>query len=130
MSQNVATPSKFILNKIYQKSDSIHSHICSFHVHYNAWSTISKQVHNNIPIDPMNPELSTCPFFNFTFCVAFRMTNNFKKLSPPVPKCFCNLRVVISKMNLKENDVLVLLVLIFISMVLNLNVAGFYGRKN
>ncbi|KAI9301353.1 hypothetical protein BJ944DRAFT_169233, partial [Cunninghamella echinulata] len=47
----------------------------------------------------MNPELSTCPFFNFTFCVAFRMTNDFKKLSPPVPKCFCNLRVVIS-----END--------------------------
>ncbi|ORX60274.1 hypothetical protein DM01DRAFT_1332426 [Hesseltinella vesiculosa] len=65
------------------------SHICGFHVHDQAWQKILRDepVHDQ--------ELEACPYFNFTYCVYFQKTNNYDKACPPVPKCFCNSRVIL-----------------------------------
>ncbi|CAG8472610.1 10613_t:CDS:2 [Cetraspora pellucida] len=65
--------------------------ICGFHIHKDTWDAFFD---NPDRIYPYHPELSTCPFFNFTFCAYFRMRNNYPLSHPPPPLCFCGTPVV------------------------------------
>ncbi|ORZ21268.1 hypothetical protein BCR42DRAFT_320899, partial [Absidia repens] len=83
---------------MYQK-DTERTHICGFHVHQQAWQEIGDLVKSKQVVNKTNQELSTCPCFNFTFCVTFCLSNAMKRSSPPAPRCFCNLPAVLSERN-------------------------------
>ncbi|CAO3686506.1 unnamed protein product [Rhizopus stolonifer] len=44
-----------------------------------------------------HPELRACPLYNFTFCAMFHLTNDYLKIPPSTPKCFCNEPVVVKE---------------------------------
>ncbi|KAI8331738.1 hypothetical protein BC941DRAFT_456081 [Chlamydoabsidia padenii] len=67
--------------------------ICGFHIHHDAWRAIGDMIRKDQLVDPNDPELSTCPWFNFTFCVTFSLSNTYKKQSPRGPNCFCQRQV-------------------------------------
>ncbi|KAJ8656300.1 hypothetical protein O0I10_008094 [Lichtheimia ornata] len=69
--------------------------ICGFHIHGKAWSTFRERGR----LDADDPELSVCPYFNFTFCVRFRVINDYSKQTLAVPRCFCGLRVKMAEQN-------------------------------
>lgn len=71
--------------------------ICGFHVHERAWKAIGALIQSDNIIHKNNPELSTCPYFNFTFCVTFNLSNTMKKSSPRGPECFCKRPVILSE---------------------------------
>ncbi|CAG8455252.1 25052_t:CDS:2, partial [Dentiscutata erythropus] len=65
--------------------------ICGFHIHKDTWDIFFD---NPDRINPFHSELSTCSFFNFTFCAYFRKRNNYSLGHPPPPLCFCGVPVV------------------------------------
>ncbi|CAG8823559.1 7285_t:CDS:1, partial [Gigaspora margarita] len=65
--------------------------ICGFHIHKDTWDIFFD---NPDRINPYHSELSTCSFFNFTFCAYFRKRNNYPLGHPPPPHCFCGIPVV------------------------------------
>ena len=69
--------------------------ICGFHIHGRAWNMFRERGH----LDVNDPELSVCPYFNFTFCVRFRVINDYSKQTLTVPRCFCGLRVKMAEQN-------------------------------
>lgn len=71
-------------------SASSNKNICGFHVHQQAWQKMGAVIKKKQIVD--DPELHSCPYFNFTYCVVFRTTNTSKKSSPLSPRCFCNKR--------------------------------------
>ncbi|KAF7726854.1 hypothetical protein EC973_008361 [Apophysomyces ossiformis] len=73
------------------------THICGFHVHQRAWDQFRKTLETGSNVDHHHPELDVCPAFNYTFCVIFRAMNEFPKRPPPVPRCFCNMPVIMRK---------------------------------
>ncbi|KAI9271632.1 hypothetical protein BDA99DRAFT_534120 [Phascolomyces articulosus] len=77
--------------------------ICGFHVHARAWDQFRQQLVKGQDVDQHDPELSICPFFNFTFCVIFFYINDYPKRFPPTPKCFCNLQVIIHEVEEKRS---------------------------
>jgi hypothetical protein len=78
-------------------TDSSTTTICGFHVHERAWRSIGALIQSENIIHKNDPELATCPFFNFTFCVTFNLSNTMKKSSPPGPECFCKRPVILSE---------------------------------
>ncbi|CAG8499537.1 11149_t:CDS:2 [Paraglomus occultum] len=74
------------INTKSSKSD----YVCGFHVHKDAWDSFLAG-----EIDPRHPELSVCPYFNYTFCVFFEERNTYKLAFPPTPKCHCGFPVTI-----------------------------------
>src|SRR6185312_11059743 len=58
--------------------------------HKDAWDSFLEG-----KIDPKHPELSVCPYFNYTFCVFFNTKNIYKISFPPAPKCHCGIPVTI-----------------------------------
>jgi len=79
-----------------QKENSI----CGFHVHQPIWSELcygrgSQKNH---------PELNTCPFFNFTYCVFFETINGFPINTPSVPRCYCNKPIVLRRIGANSNN--------------------------
>ncbi|KAG0187073.1 hypothetical protein DFQ28_006910 [Apophysomyces sp. BC1034] len=76
-------------------------HICGFHIHQRPWDHYRQELHDGKELNPCNSELNICPAFNFTFCVVFSMTNIFRKSSPLVPKCFCNVPVILRELDNK-----------------------------
>ncbi|CAJ0909019.1 1161_t:CDS:2 [Entrophospora sp. SA101] len=79
-----------------QKENSI----CGFHVHQPIWNELcygrgSQKNH---------PELNTCPFFNFTYCVFFETINGFPINTPSVPRCYCNKPIVLRRIGANSNN--------------------------
>ncbi|KAK9718166.1 hypothetical protein K7432_005709 [Basidiobolus ranarum] len=73
--------------------------ICGFHIHKKAWDSFfsgKTSVHLNND-NFQHRELKLCPFFNFTFCVYFRLSNAYSKQYPVTPTCFCGGRVIINR---------------------------------
>ncbi|KAG0164858.1 hypothetical protein DFQ30_009309 [Apophysomyces sp. BC1015] len=79
------------------------THICGFHIHQRAWDQFRRSLQFGSDVDPCHAELDICPAFNYTFCVIFRVNNEFPKRSPPVPRCFCNIPVIIRNVEGKRN---------------------------
>ncbi|KAI8378010.1 uncharacterized protein BYT42DRAFT_605547 [Radiomyces spectabilis] len=73
------------------------SNICGFHVHQRPWDEFRQRLRDGNDIDPCDSELDICPSFNYTFCVIFRANNPYKKTTPPPPKCFCNMPVILEE---------------------------------
>lgn len=77
--------------------------ICGFHIHNAAWRTMGETIDSSQYVDKHHPELVTCPYFNFTFCVAFNLTNTIKTSSPRGrPQCFCQRQVILHESDDKE----------------------------
>ncbi|ORZ02737.1 hypothetical protein BCR43DRAFT_482093 [Syncephalastrum racemosum] len=71
--------------------------ICGFHIHKEVYDQFRRQLQQGKDIDKQDPELTVCPYFNFTACALLGMTNTYAKRTPPVTKCFCGLPMVLSE---------------------------------
>jgi hypothetical protein len=70
-------------------------YVCGFHVHERSWNKLRKKLSEGGLITADHPELTTCPLYNFTFCVTFYLTNQYPKCPPSLPVCFCNRTVIL-----------------------------------
>lgn len=72
--------------------------ICGFHIHGYAWDMFRKVLETGKHFSEHDPELRTCPYFNYTFCVLFHITNGYLvRHLKTSPKCFCQLPVIMSE---------------------------------
>ncbi|CAJ0823527.1 3624_t:CDS:2, partial [Entrophospora sp. SA101] len=80
-------------------SKSKENKICAFHVHQPIWNEMCRgeSLNNN------HPELNTCPFFNFTFCVIFNTITEFPINIPAVPRCYCGKPIVLRRIIRRHN---------------------------
>ncbi|ORX85219.1 hypothetical protein K493DRAFT_341818 [Basidiobolus meristosporus CBS 931.73] len=73
--------------------------ICGFHIHKKAWDSFffGKMPPYRYNDNFEHKELKLCPYFNFTFCVYFRLSNPFAKQYHITPTCFCGQNVTINR---------------------------------
>ncbi|KAI9249194.1 hypothetical protein BDA99DRAFT_223312 [Phascolomyces articulosus] len=65
--------------------------VCLFHVHKDFWDVCRRKLHEGRPIDKLDPALSSCPAFNFVFCLILRQQNALSKRTHLIPpNCYCN----------------------------------------
>jgi hypothetical protein len=78
--------------------DHVTKRVCGFHVHEASWKIFLQRFQDGGAVDSGYSELSTCPQYNFTFCVTFCVNSKYK-LEPPMglPKCYCNKHVELCK---------------------------------
>ncbi|KAI8339078.1 hypothetical protein BC941DRAFT_422028 [Chlamydoabsidia padenii] len=86
-----------VIYDCHNMSGVLKQKMCGFHVHQQAWQRMGNQVKTKQVVDKDDPELWSCPYFNFTYCVVFRVTNQAKKASPLPPRCFCNKRTILTE---------------------------------